>query len=62
MGVPIGEADGDHPALLECSGCGDRYETDETMLNDCPECGHPPAEIVDGGDPEGWRPDGEPTI
>lgn len=37
MGVPIGEATGDHPALLECAGCGERYETDETMANDCPQ-------------------------
>lgn len=59
MGVPIGEASGDHPALLECVECGERFETDETLANDCPHCGahnHAGrAEIVDGGDPDGWR-------
>lgn len=65
MGVPIGGADGQHVALVECHGCGDRFETDETMTNDCPHCGaHNPAsriEVIDGGDPDGWRPDGEPS-
>lgn len=57
MGVPIGDADGDHPALLECQYCGTEYETDETTLNDCPECGRRDFEIEDGGDPNGWRGD-----
>lgn len=61
MGVPIGDAVGDHPALLECEDCGERYETDETMGNDCPHCGTSWGfEIIDGGDPDGWRPDGVP--
>lgn len=61
MGVPVGEAEGGHPALLECGECGARYETDETMGNDCPECGtHRGFDVIDGGDPDGWRPDGEP--
>lgn len=56
MGVGIGEADGDHPALLECHECGEEYETDETMFNDCPECGMQAFEVVvSGGDPNGWR-------
>lgn len=63
MGVPIGEATGDHPALLECGDCGERYETDETMTNECPHCGgwlDQEKGVITGGDPEHWRPDGEP--
>lgn len=62
MGVAIGEAIGEHPALLECVGCGERFETDETLSNHCPHCMNPSAgfEVIDGGDPETWRPDGEP--
>lgn len=56
MGVPIGEATGNYPALLECGRCDEQYETDETMFNDCPNCGEQGNfEIVDGGDPDGWR-------
>lgn len=64
MGVPIGDAEGDHAALLECGECGERYETDETMANDCPHCNthHPNPDVIDGGDPANWRPDGEPDI
>lgn len=64
MGVRIGEATGEHVALLECRGCGDRFETDETQHNDCPHCGHhnTSPDVIDGGDPSNWRPDGEPTI
>lgn len=58
MGVPVGDATGDHPALLECQSCGDVYETDETMDNACPECkAHRAFEVVDGGDPATWRGD-----
>lgn len=39
MGVPRGEADGSHVARLRCRRCETRYETDETMGNDCPDCG-----------------------
>lgn len=39
MGVPVGEAAGDYPALMRCSECDARYETDETVDNYCPECG-----------------------
>lgn len=62
MGVPIGDVTGDHPALLECGDCAERYETDETMVNDCPHCGAWDFETIDGGDPDGWRPDGEPDV
>lgn len=58
MGVPIGEADGEHIALCECGDCGNRYEADESTINDCPECGSYSFEIVDGTatDPEmSWR-------
>lgn len=54
MGVPIGEADGDNPLLLECRSCGDQYETDETMMNDCPHCGSQRFDVV-SGDPSDWR-------
>lgn len=60
MGVPIGEADGDYATLLECEGCGNKYETDETMPNDCPECYRTQYEVVTGyaDDPEySWRDD-----
>ncbi|QHS17950.1 hydrogenase maturation nickel metallochaperone HypA [haloarchaeon 3A1-DGR] len=59
MGVPIGDAEGNHTALLECGNCSERYETDETMGNECPHCGMVSFEIVTGGDPDAWRPDGE---
>lgn len=57
MGVVIGEADGEHVLLAECGECGERYETDETMDNDCPHCGgrnvYP--DVVESGDPDEWR-------
>ena len=49
MGVPIGEADGDYLVTLECRECGTRYETDETMGNDCPDCGFVSFDFADGG-------------
>jgi Zn finger protein HypA/HybF involved in hydrogenase expression len=55
MGVPIGEATGDHIVLAHCSECKARFELDETMANDCPECGIPNPAVIDGGDPSGWR-------
>jgi len=39
MGVPVGESEGDLPVRLQCRSCGDEYETDETMTNECPFCG-----------------------
>lgn len=47
MGVPEGEATGDHILTLRCKECGTDYETDETMLNDCPECNFQSFEIRD---------------
>lgn len=58
MGVPVGQADGDHICLLECQDCGERYETDETMTNECPDCYSPSWEMVEGtgpGDDLSWR-------
>lgn len=55
MGVPVGQADGDHPALLSCGDCGEKFETDETMANGCPFCGAVSYDIEDGGDPSTWR-------
>jgi len=34
------ETDGDRPLELFCMECGSEFWTDETMLNDCPQCGH----------------------
>ena len=31
--------DGDHPVELLCEDCEATFWTDETMGNDCPECG-----------------------
>lgn len=62
MAVEIGEADGDHVALCACSNCGARFETDETMTNDCPECSQNSLEIIDGvaTNPEmTWRDGGD---
>jgi|GEM_PF-5881580 len=39
MGVPVGEADGEFAVELTCVACEGTFETDETMPNDCPECG-----------------------
>jgi predicted nucleic acid-binding Zn-ribbon protein len=47
MGVPVGEAAGEHIATLVCRNCETRYETDETMGNDCPGCGVTSFDIVD---------------
>jgi Zn finger protein HypA/HybF involved in hydrogenase expression len=54
MGVHTGEADGDVPLLLACQHCGLEYETDETMGNDCPDCGAVDYEIVSTV-PSEWR-------
>lgn len=58
MGVPVGDATGEYVTLLECEECDERYETDETTSNNCPECGAARFEVVDGyaTDPEySWR-------
>jgi len=40
MGVQTqSETDGDAPVEMYCEHCEDTFWTDETMLNDCPECG-----------------------
>lgn len=59
MGVPLGESIGDATTLLKCESCTGYYETDETMPNDCPECGYRPFEIVSGlaADRDEWRAD-----
>lgn len=54
MGVPKGRAMGEVLALLECRECGLEYETDETMTNDCPNCGLVNFDIVSGA-PSDWR-------
>lgn len=59
MGVPVGDADGDHPVLLVCRSCGDPFETDETMNNACASCGSGRIDIVET-DPDlvdDWRAD-----
>lgn len=59
MGVPVGEAEGDHPSLLRCNSdpCGGEteYETDETMPNDCPECDWHTYTIVSTDPNAPWR-------
>jgi rubrerythrin len=57
MGVPVGEADGEHLSMLRCGECGNRYETDETLDNDCPYCNRSEWDLVDFGDPSTWRDD-----
>lgn len=59
MGVPVGEAEGEYPALLRCTDCNTEYETDETMPNDCPNCHHLQWEEITpdgaGYTPSEWR-------
>lgn len=57
MGAPLGEAPGDNPCLLQCLSCGEKYETDETMPNDCPYdgCGVQRFEIIDTDPDAPWR-------
>jgi len=50
MGVPVGQSEGDHPVTLGCRECGSRYETDETMGNDCPACGFARFRVLDDGE------------
>mgnify|MGYP006897002431 CR=1 FL=1 len=57
MGVPIGEAEGEHLALLRCDECDNRYETDETLDNDCPYCSRSNWDLVNFGEPSFWRAD-----
>lgn len=49
MGVETqAECDGDAPVKLHCTACDTVYWTDETMMNDCPECsGHYDWEVAD---------------
>lgn len=54
MGVPIGDADGESIALLRCKECTKRYETDETMDNQCP-CGSYRYSIEDASYGQPWR-------
>ena len=37
---------GDHPVTLYCHNCDDTFEVDETVVNDCPECGLVSMEIA----------------
>lgn len=40
MGVSTqAECDGEAPFKLRCTACDTEYWTDETMANDCPDCG-----------------------
>lgn len=58
MGVPIGDADGEYIILLLCPECEEKFESDETMMNVCPDCGAPTNDVQDGyaTDPElSWR-------
>jgi len=55
MGVPVGEATGDAVMLVACPECEEHYEIDETMSNDCPECGRISHNIIDAGSPVDWR-------
>lgn len=57
MGVRIGEATGESVAVLECPGCGRTFETDETMLNTCPNCDVLSNDIVTTDPEMGWRDD-----
>lgn len=61
MGVPVGDANGSHVALLKCGDCGAYYETDETMGNECPDCHAVQYEILAGaqGQIDDWREDPE---
>jgi len=52
MGVHVGEADGDHVRRLLCNDCDAHYETDETMTNECPECGLQDFEVCDDALPQ----------
>jgi DNA-directed RNA polymerase subunit RPC12/RpoP len=47
------ELTGDHPLDGRCGECGARYTVDETVTNECPECGYSAFEPVatDGGAP-----------
>ena len=40
MGVKTqSDCPGDAPLEMQCAECDDTFWTDETMLNDCPDCG-----------------------
>lgn len=45
------ELTGDHPLDVRCNQCGNDYRVDETVANDCPECGFIDFDVVDG-DPD----------
>lgn len=41
MGVETkAETEGEAPIKMHCDHCDDTFWTDETMINDCPGCGH----------------------
>lgn len=55
MDVHVGEAAGDHPILLVCESCDEQYETDETMPNDCPDCGTLRWDLLETDPDAPWR-------